>query len=143
MSYIGFFIEVYERKESVNSLHRLLKQSKIENMITRNYKTEEGKENPHKVDLRQLYNDPSAQIMHITLKPGESLKSHKTPVDVVFYVLEGTPVVHIGDESKVIEKDTLVESPADIVHFISNESHDNIRVLVVKAPRPEKITKLL
>jgi len=112
-------------------------------MITRNYKTEELKENPHKVDLRQLYNDPSAQIMHIILKPGESLKPHKTPVDVVFYVLEGTPVVHIGEESKVVEKDTLVESPADIVHFISNESRNNSRVLVVKAPRPEKITKFL
>jgi quercetin dioxygenase-like cupin family protein len=121
----------------------LLKQSNIENMITRNYKTEEAKENPHKVDLRQLYNDHSAQIMHITLKPGESLKPHKTPVDVVFYILEGAPVVHIGEESKVIEQDTLVESPADIVHFISNESHNDIRVLVIKAPRPEKITKLL
>lgn len=112
-------------------------------MITRNYKTEEPKENPHKVDLRQLYNDPSAQIMHITLKPGESLKPHKTPVDVVFYILEGTPVVHIGEESKIIEKDTLVESPADSVHFISNEGPDIIRVLVIKAPRPEKITKFL
>lgn len=112
-------------------------------MITRNYKTEEPKENPHQVDLRQLYNDPSAQIMHITLKPGESLKPHKTPVDVVFYILEGTPVVHIGEESKFLEKDTLIESPADTVHFISNESPDKIRVLVIKAPRPEKITKIL
>ena len=112
-------------------------------MITRDFKTVELKENPHNVDVRQLYNDPSAQIMHITLKAGESLKPHKTPVDVVFYILEGTPVVHIGDESKEIEKDTLVESPADIVHFISNESRNIVRVLVVKAPRPEKITKLL
>ena len=112
-------------------------------MITRNYQTEEVKENPHNVDVRQLYNDPSAQIMHITLKSGESLKPHKTPVDVVFYILEGTPAVHIGEETKVIEKDTLVESPAGIVHFISNESHNIVRVLVVKAPRPEKITKLL
>lgn len=112
-------------------------------MITRNFKTEETKENPHKVDVRQLYNDPSAQINHITLKPGESLKPHKTPVDVVFYVLEGTPAVHIGEESKIVEKDTLVESPAEIVHFISNESYSDARILVIKAPRPEKTTKLL
>jgi mannose-6-phosphate isomerase-like protein (cupin superfamily) len=140
---MGFFIAEHDQEQTINPLHRFLKQSKIENMITRNYKAEEVKENPHKVDVRQLYNDPSAQIMHITLKPGESLKPHKTPVNVVFYILEGTPVVHIGDESEVIEKDTLVESPADIVHFISNESRNIVRVLVVKAPRPEKITKLL
>jgi quercetin dioxygenase-like cupin family protein len=112
-------------------------------MIARNYKTEEIKENPHNVDVRQLYNDTSAQIMHITLKPGESLKPHKTPVNVVFYILEGSPVVHIGDESKIFEKDKLIESPADIVHFISNESEKIARILVIKAPRPEKATKLL
>jgi mannose-6-phosphate isomerase-like protein (cupin superfamily) len=112
-------------------------------MISRNYKKEEIKENPHKVDVRQLYNDPSAQIMHIILKKGESLKPHKTPVNVVFYILEGSPIVHIGDESSMFEKDNLIESPADIVHFISNESREIARILVIKAPRPEKVTKLL
>ncbi len=112
-------------------------------MISRNYKTEPLKENPHKVDVRQMYNDASAQIMHITLKPGESLKPHKTPVDVVFYVLEGTPTVHIGIESQVFEQDTLIESPADIVHCLSNESNVQARILVTKAPRPENKTRLL
>ena len=110
-------------------------------MITRNYKSEELKENPHKVDVRQLYNKASAQVMHITLKPKESLKPHKTPVDVVFYVLEGAPTIHIGEETMLVEKDTLIESPADIVHFISNESQQIARVVVIKAPRPEKATK--
>lgn len=112
-------------------------------MIAKNYKKEEIKENPHKVDIRQLYNNPSAQIMHIILKQGESLKPHKTPVNVAFYILQGSPVVHIGDESRMFEKDHLIESPADIVHFISNESLEIARILVIKAPRPEKITKLL
>jgi mannose-6-phosphate isomerase-like protein (cupin superfamily) len=112
-------------------------------MISRIYKKEEIRENPHKVDVRQLYDDPSAQIMHIILQKGESLKPHKTPVNVVFYILEGSPVIHIGDESKRLEKDYLIESPANIVHFISNESEEVARILVVKAPRPEKVTKLL
>ncbi len=112
-------------------------------MKSRNYKSEEIRENPHKVDVRQLYNDPSAQIMHISLKSGESLKPHLTPVDVVFYVLEGTPTVHIGEEAQVFEKDTLVESPAGILHYISNNSQGNARILVIKAPRPEKSTRLL
>lgn len=112
-------------------------------MITRNYKSQEIKDNPHKVDVRQMYNQPSAQIMHINLKPGEKLIPHKTPVDVAFYVLEGTPTIHIGEESQQAERDILVESPADIVHCISNESQQNARILVIKAPRPEKATKLL
>lgn len=112
-------------------------------MITRSYKTEEPRENPHGVDVRQLYNKKSAQIMHITLKPGESLKPHKTPVDVAFYILEGTPTVHIGGEAVIAGVDTLAESPADIVHFLSNESAAPARIMVIKAPGPDKTHKIL
>jgi len=112
-------------------------------MIIRSYKTETPWENPHKVDVRQLYNDPSAQVNHITLQPGESLKPHKTPVDVVFYVLEGTPMVHIGEESLEVGADHLVESPASIVHYLSNPGSVPARILVIKAPRPELATRVL
>lgn len=112
-------------------------------MISRNFKSVPLKENPHKVDVRPLYNEASAQIMHITLQPGESLKPHKTPVDVAFYILEGEPTIHIGEESKPFGCDTLVESPADILHFISNEGQSTARILVIKAPRPEHTTKIL
>lgn len=112
-------------------------------MIVRNYKNETVQENPHQVDVRKLYDDPSAQIMHITLKEGESLKPHKTPVDVAIYVLEGTPTIHIGEESGIQGKDTLVESPANVPHHISNEGDETTRILVIKAPRPENKSKIL
>lgn len=53
-------------------------------MKARHIKTEKNHDNPHQVEVKQMYNDTSAQIMHITLQAGESLKPHKTPVDVVF-----------------------------------------------------------
>jgi quercetin dioxygenase-like cupin family protein len=112
-------------------------------MITRNYKKEERKENPHGVDVRQLYNKESAQVMHIMLNQGESLKPHKTPVDVAFYILEGKPTINIGNESEQYEKDHLIESPSEIIHYISNENQETARILVIKAPRPEKVTRLL
>ncbi len=112
-------------------------------MISRNYINEQIKETPHGVDVRQLYDKDSAQVMHITLQPGEALKPHKTPVDVFFYVLEGSPTIHIGDESVKFEKDTLIESPANIVHYLSNESAELARIMVVKAPKPVSQTKLL
>jgi len=112
-------------------------------MITRNYRNEAVKENPHAVDVRTLYDHPAAQIMHMTLKPGERLKPHKTPVDAVFYVLEGEPTIHMNGESISQVKDSLIESPAHIPHHISNESEDTARILVIKAPRPENKSKLL
>ena len=80
--------------------------------------------------------------MHMTLQPGERLKPHATPVDVTFYVLEGSPTIHVGDESATMEKDTLIESPAHIMHNISNESQVLARILVIKAPRPVQATKI-
>ncbi len=102
-----------------------------------------GMQNPHGVKVARLYDTTDAQVMHITLEPGESLKKHITPVDVFFYVLEGTGVVEIGDEKMKVFRDTLVESPKDISHAWSNESDKRFRVLVVKAPRQAAPTKFL
>ena len=99
------------------------------------------KETPHKVDARMLYDKDSAQAVHIQLNPGESLKPHITPVDVFFYVIEGTPDVLVGEEKRNVEVNSLVESPKDIVHCIYNNSDKIVRVLVVKAPRP--VTKTI
>lgn len=107
------------------------------------YQDQEIRDTPHMIDVREMYNKESAQVMLMALKPGESLKPHKTPVDVFFFVVEGKPTIHIGDESEVCVADTLIESPAGIVHFISNESDSLARILVVKAPRPFSINKVL
>ena len=106
-------------------------------MNTRNLSDAPFKDTPHKVDVREMYNHPDVQVMHITLKPGESLKPHKTPVDVFFYILEGNPTIHVGDESIAYPKDTIIESPKDIVHYLSNEGSKLARILVAKTPNPQ------
>lgn len=98
---------------------------------------------PHKMDVRRLYDKDNAQAVHITLEPGQALKPHITPVDVFFYILEGTPEVLVGQEKIQVEKDNLVESPKDIVHCLYNNSDARARILVVKAPRPTSQAKLL
>lgn len=99
--------------------------------------------NPHHVDARKIYDSPHAMAVVITLQPGEALKKHITPVDVFFYVLEGTGVIEIGDEKQTAGKDMLVESPAKIPHKWTNESRAVFRVLVIKVPKPMEETKLL
>ena len=112
-------------------------------MIVTKVKQTEIKETVHKVDARELYSKDTAQAIHIKLEAGESLKPHITPVDVFFYVLEGTPEILVGKETQTVEPDCLVESPKDIPHCISNNSDKVVRVLVVKAPKPVTKTKLL
>lgn len=112
-------------------------------MITVKWKDIPVHDNVHGVDARKVYDKERAQIVHITLKPGERLKPHITPVDVVFYVLEGTGIVEIGKEKKEVDKDTLIESPAGIPHCWYNEGNTTLRFLVIKLPRPTESTKFL
>lgn len=105
-------------------------------MITRKLSEMAVMDNAHGVDARNLYNTPDAMVTVITLEPGQSLKKHITSVDVAFYVLEGTGVIEIGEEKEEVEKDTLIESPRDIIHCWYNESSESLRFMVIKAPRP-------
>jgi quercetin dioxygenase-like cupin family protein len=100
-------------------------------------------DNPHHVKASKLYDTKDAQVIHITLEAGESLKKHITPVDVFFYVLEGQGVVEIGNERKKVKRDALISSPAAIPHCWYNESGSVLRFLVVKVPRPVESTRLL
>ena len=56
-------------------------------------KNAEISDTPHKVDVRPLISNPHIATVHITLELAESLKKHKTPVDAIFYVLEGNPTI--------------------------------------------------
>ena len=98
---------------------------------------------PHKVSARKLLDSEHAQAIMITLEPGEKLRRHITPVDVFFFVLEGTGIVEIGDEQETVSANMLIESPAGIVHRLLNEGQETFRFLVVKTPRPTTKTQLL
>lgn len=97
-------------------------------------------ENAHNVDARNIYDRNEAIITIVTLKPGQSLKRHITPVDAAFFVLEGKGICEIGTEKIEVDKNTLVESPKDIVHCWYNESSENLSFMIVKAPKPVKKT---
>lgn len=101
------------------------------------------KETPHKVSVRRIYDHDHGQAVVISLKKGEGLKKHITPVDVMFYILEGTGMVEIGDEVKEVSRDMVIESPAHIPHRLFNESSPEFRFLVLKMPKPVDKTKVL
>ncbi|MBN2056364.1 cupin domain-containing protein [bacterium] len=109
-------------------------------MLTRRLVDTEVMPNAHNVDARNVYNTKDAMVTVITLRPGQALKRHITPVDVAFYVLSGEGIVEIGEDRLKVSADTLVESPKDIVHCWYNESEAPLRFMVIKAPRPARPT---
>ena len=105
-------------------------------MKTISYKEIETTKNPHGVEAKKIHENENVQVVHMLLKPGESLKKHTTAVDVFFYVLEGEGIVEIGDEKHLVRKDMLIDSPKNIPHCLYNIGSSNIRVLVIKTPKP-------
>ncbi len=92
-------------------------------------------QNAHGVEAKKLCEMSGASVIHMNLTPGQSLKKHTTPVDVLFYILEGKGVVEIGNETQEVEKDTLIESPKDIPHLLSNTGDNTFKFLVIKLPK--------
>lgn len=92
--------------------------------------------NPAGLDARRLYDTEHAQVLHISLKPGERVERHIVPVDVAFFVLEGEGEFEIGDEKVTAGAGTLVESPGGLMRGMSNAGAGNLNVMIVRAPRP-------
>ncbi|MGM0509132.1 MAG: cupin domain-containing protein, partial [Fusobacteriota bacterium] len=63
---------------------------------------------------------------------GGELPTHKTPVDVIFYVISGKGEVEIGDERKEVEEGSFIDSPANIPHAWYNPNNKPLSVLVIK-----------
>ena len=105
-------------------------------MITRNWQYEAPVRDSSGIRVVQMYNKVEGQIMHISIAAGSELKSHVTPVNVAMFVLEGEPIIEIGDERKACPAGTILESPKDIPHAIFNPSEENVRLLVMKLPKP-------
>jgi len=91
--------------------------------------------NVHGVEAKKVYSKENAEVIYMSLTPGQSLKKHTTPVDVFFYILEGKGVVEIGEEMQEVEKDLIIDSPKDIPHLLRNTGEGVFRFLVVKLPK--------
>lgn len=81
---------------------------------------------------------PDIGIINLILKPGESVPSHKTPVDVLFQVIEGEGTITVGEESAVVSAGDIVVSPAQIPHSLEATQGCLFSVYVMKVPNTKK-----
>lgn len=83
---------------------------------------------------RPIVDMPEVGIINLVLEPGEKVPSHKTPVDVLFQVVEGKGTVAIGDETQVVEAGDIVVSPLQIPHALTADQGCLFSVYVIKVP---------
>ena len=87
---------------------------------------------PFKFDGRILYTSEAYELVFLTLQPGEMMDMHALSFDVVFFVVEGTGMLKVGDEIvEVIENNTVFVN-RDVSRAWSNSSYKPLRILVNK-----------
>ena len=70
-------------------------------------------------------------------EPGQEQTAHAhAGSDKVYYVIEGTARIRIGEAEQEAPAGTAALAPATIAHAIRNPGPGRLRVLVVMAPRP-------
>ncbi len=87
---------------------------------------------------RPIVDMPEIGIINLVLEPGEQVPSHKTPVDVLFQVIEGEGTITVGDESAVVSSGDIIVSPAQIPHNLEASQRCLFSVYVMKIPNTKK-----
>jgi len=88
---------------------------------------------PINLDARKMCIRDDVELIHLEFAPGQGLDVHANPFDVVFYVVEGTGELTVGDEKMTAAEDTAIEVPAGVMRGWQNAGAGRLRVLVVKS----------
>jgi len=70
-------------------------------------------------------------------EPGQSQAAHShAGSDKIYYVLEGTGRIQVGDVSRSAAAGTAVLAPAGSDHSVVNDGAERLKLLVFMAPKP-------
>ena len=106
-------------------------------MDFKNYKDIEIKHPKSNARIAKIVNNDDAVVVHMTLEVGQGLHPHITPVDVKFFILQGEVSVLVGEEEQVFTTGSIVDSPKNIMHNVTNAGDTEAKLLVIKTPNPD------
>ena len=73
-------------------------------------------------------------IAHCTISPGNSSKPHTMKTSEIYYILQGSGTIHIGEELKEISKNESVFVPPMSKQFIENNGEIDLIALCIVDP---------
>ncbi len=73
-------------------------------------------------------------LAQFSLEPGKKSKLHKMSSSEIYYVLEGSGILHIDGESYRLEKDDSAFVPPNSKQFIENSGTGDLRFLCIVEP---------
>lgn len=84
-----------------------------------------------------LFESPNMFCDVYCLRPGQKQSEHSHALnDKIYYALQGSCQVRIGDEVKEIQEGQMAVAPAGMIHGISNHTEQDAALMVIMAPHP-------
>jgi len=80
----------------------------------------------------RLYEADGNEYVHLSIRPGGEIPEHSLPLAVSFYVLKGTGVCTVSDNSFSAAEGDMLECPPDEPRGWKNTSDKPLEVLVIK-----------
>ncbi|MBK7171917.1 MAG: cupin domain-containing protein [Bacteroidales bacterium] len=80
----------------------------------------------------RMYQSERLEVVHICLKPNESIPLHKNPVRVVFCILQGSGILVTEEGKSVVSPFDSIEILENTSRSLENPGETELRVLVLK-----------
>ena len=87
--------------------------------------------------IRQIFspedtgNTTQYSLAHCTISPGNSSTPHKMKTSEMYYILQGSGIMHIGEEQKVVKKNETIFVPPMSRQFIENNGERDLIALCI------------
>lgn len=87
---------------------------------------------PFDLDGYVLHSENQLELVHLLLKPCENLAEHKNPFDVIFYVVQGSGVLTVENDSYELSANDTTKITSDKNRSWKNTGDQDLRILVIK-----------
>jgi mannose-6-phosphate isomerase-like protein (cupin superfamily) len=88
---------------------------------------------PEKADLRIRYS-----LAYAKVAAGRITKPHRLQASEVYYIIEGSGLMHIGEESVEVGSGCAVYIPPNATQFIENTGQSDLKFLCIVDPAWQK-----
>lgn len=99
-----------------------------------NLKDLETKINMRGFKAKTIVNHKNTTIKNLLLNPGDAIPIHYMPVDVTFFVLEGTGKITIGDKTYSVKPQDIVICPINVGMSVKADDNSPLSFLNIKTP---------
>ncbi len=86
------------------------------------------------IQAKTIVNHQHAAIKNLLLKAGEAIPTHYMPVDVTFFILDGTGKITIGEKTYPVKKHDIVLCPINVGMSVIADEHSPLSFINIKTP---------